>query len=126
MPITSSNSPNLFQTPSKAFFARSWGKSSEKPAENKQNCVGSNKEANQLAAAESLLDLVNIDVKVLKVTPTQSDPLANATLESVITSVQPETAVKKLNSKKEKNPNNYCRVVTIHGVSPKDISLDHI
>ena len=99
-PATSNSSPYIFLTPSEAFAAGGWGKASEKPAEKQQNFAGSD-EANQFAA-ESLLDLVNTDVEVLKVTPTptQSDPLANATLESIVTSPDAVTPLKRINIKR--------------------------
>ena len=75
------------------------GKSSEKPAAEKQEFAGL-EEANQLAA-ESLLDLVNSDVKVLKVTPTQSNPFLKApTMQSVVTSPDAVTPLKRINTKR--------------------------
>ena len=84
--ITSSNSPNLYETPSKACIAVGWGKSSEKPAK-KHDLVGlANLTKDNQLAAESLLDLVNSDIY---------NPLANATLETVVTSVHAINFVKK-------------------------------
>ena len=125
-PTPSSNSTFIYKTPCKAFIAGAWGKPGEKPAEKQQDFAGlDDKEANQVAA-ESLLDL-HSEVQVLKVSSKHRiNPLVKATLELVVTSVQPDTAVKKVNPKKQKNPNNYYRVVTINGVSPKDISLDEV
>ena len=125
-PTTSNNSPFIYQTPSEALIGGAWGESGEKQAEKQQNFVGlDDKEANQVAA-ERLIDL-HSEVQLLKVaSDNRINPLAKATLESVVTSAQPDTAVKKVNPKKDKNANDYCRVVTIHGVSPKDISLDQV
>ena len=97
-PTPSNSTPCVFQTPSKAFFARGWGKPGEKPAE-KQDFAGS-EEANQLAA-KSLLDLVNTtDIKVLKAAMTEPDSLAKATMESVTTSPAAVTAIKRINIKR--------------------------
>ena len=124
-PTPPNSSPCLFWTPSEAFVAGRWGKSSEKPAEKQ---VGLDK-ANQLAA-ENLLDLVNSDVvEVLKLvaTPIEPlDPLANATVETVITSADAVTSIKRINIKKGKKSRDYCQVVLIDKISPKDITADQI
>ena len=98
-PTPSNSSPYLFQTPIKAFVAGRWGKSSEKPAEKQQDFAGL-EEANQLAA-ESLLDLVNTNVEVLKVKPTQFDPLSKETMELVVTSPDAVTPLKRINTKRQ-------------------------
>ena len=107
-PAPSNNSSFIYKTPSEAFVTEGWGKSSEKPAEKQQNFVGSSA-ANQLVAAESLLDLVNSDVKVVKVAK-QSDPLANATMESVLTSPDAVTLLKRINTKKKKKTMSHQRL----------------
>ena len=72
---TSSHLPFIYKSPSKAFITGSWGKSSEKPAEKQKDFVGSNKEANQLAA-KSLLNL-HSEVQVLKVASGERTDLKN-------------------------------------------------
>ena len=130
-PTTYNNSPFIYKTPSEAFVAGRWGKPSEKPAEKQQNFAGSDKQANQLAA-KSLLDLVNTtDIEVLKVA-LPNDPITDATMEAVITSPHPVNHVKRLNKKKDKTANkninidDYCRVVSINGISPVDIFVNQI
>ena len=120
-PTTSSNPPFVYQTPSKAFAAGGWVKSSEKPAEKQQNFAGStDKEA---AVAESLLDL-HSDVQFLKVA-SEADPLANAMLETVVTSVHATNPIKKINLKRRQPlSEELCRVVTINKIKPAAISND--
>ena len=96
-PTTSNNSPFIYKTPSEALIGCRWGKSSEKPAEKQQNFAGSD-EVNQFAA-ESLLYL-HSDVQFLKVA-SGADPLANATMKSVITSPAAVTAIKRKSTSKE-------------------------
>ena len=71
---------------------------------------------NQLAAAESLLDLVNSDIQVLRVKKktTRIDPLAKTKLETVVTSVHATKPIKKINLKRRQPlPEELCQVVTI-------------
>ena len=100
----SSKSPDIYQMPSEAFFACSHSKSSEKPAK-EHDFMGSeeDKEANQIIAPESLLDLVNShDVQVLKTIKTEFDPIGNATMKAVITSPWAENPIMRINPKKRK------------------------
>ena len=58
---------------------------------------------------------------------TEPDPLAKATMESVITSPAAVMAIKRINIKrKQPCPKEYCWVVSIDGISPKDIRVDQI
>ena len=122
-PTTSSNSPFVYQTPSEAFAAGAWGKHGKKPAE-KHDFVGS---SDKEAAAESLLDLINssTEVEFQSVKP-GSNPLANVTMAAVITSPTAINLIKRINNKKKGSANDYCRVVSINNICPKNILLDQI
>ena len=98
-PTPSSTSPYIFQTPSEAFVAGGWGKSSEKPGEKQQDFAGSD---DKEAAAESLLDLINssAEVKFQSLKP-GSDPLANVTMAAVITSPTAINPIKRINNNKK-------------------------
>ena len=124
-PTTSSNLPFIYQTPSEAFIAGAWGKTGKKHAEKQQNFAGlDNKEA---AVAESLLDLINssTEVEFQSVKP-GSNPLANVTMAAVITSPTAINLIKRINNKKKGSANDYCRVVSINNICPKNILLDQI
>ena len=128
-PTTSSNSPFVYQTPSEAFAAGAWGKHGKKPAEKQQNFAGS---SDKEAAAESLLDLGNADILKVVQDPLKN-PIENATMKGVITSPEATNPIKRINNrKKDKDkelvlaPRDHCRVVTIDGIAPADISVDQI
>ena len=86
---TSSHLPFIYKSPSKAFITGSWGKSSEKPAEKQKDFVGSNKEANQLAA-KSLLNL-HSEVQVLKVASGERTDLKNPVIWPTIWYLQKQS-----------------------------------
>ena len=84
------------------------GKSSEKAAK-KQDFAG----LDDKEAKHQLADLVNTTNAVVVEVALPNDPIADATMEVVITPPHPVNCIKRLNNKKEetanKNINDYCK-----------------